>query len=58
VEIAEPGDPLGGQDLSNLVNRLTRNHTNGIQLEQSVRARDQKWSEIAEAVASVYRARF
>jgi hypothetical protein len=47
-----------GQDLNNLVNRLTRNHTNGIQLEQSVRSRDQKWSEIADPVASVYRVWF
>jgi phage replication-related protein YjqB (UPF0714/DUF867 family) len=58
VEIADASDPLGGFDLNNLVNRLTRSGTNGIQLEQSIRAREQKRDEIADAVASVYRTRF
>jgi phage replication-related protein YjqB (UPF0714/DUF867 family) len=55
VRIAEAGDPLGGSEPTNLVNRLTRNGHNGIQIEQSLQARTGHWSEIATAVAIALR---
>jgi phage replication-related protein YjqB (UPF0714/DUF867 family) len=63
VEIAPAGDPLGGTEEANIVNRLTRNRHNGIQIEQQRRARSgiipgsnkPTWQAIAEAVADVYR---
>jgi hypothetical protein len=40
--------------LKNIVNRLTTNGANGIQIEQSARARSIRWQDIADAVADVY----
>ena len=56
MRIAGSGDSLGGSSLDNIVNRLTANKRNGIQIEQSLRARTEKWLQIATAVATVYRA--
>jgi phage replication-related protein YjqB (UPF0714/DUF867 family) len=63
VKIAGPGDPLGGADDDNIVNRLTADKHNGIQIEQRPRARAgtipgsnrPRWEAIAAAVADVYR---
>jgi phage replication-related protein YjqB (UPF0714/DUF867 family) len=55
VRLAGSGDPLGGASRANIVNRLTANRRNGIQIEQSFEARTGKWSEIATAVADTYR---
>jgi phage replication-related protein YjqB (UPF0714/DUF867 family) len=63
VEIAGPGDPLGGDEERNLVNRLTADRRSGIQIEQQPLARDgtipgstlPRWQAIAAAVADVYR---
>ncbi len=57
VRIAGPSDPLDGDSPSNIVNRLTAGGTNGIQLEQSRRARNGFWQAIADAVVSVYDAK-
>jgi phage replication-related protein YjqB (UPF0714/DUF867 family) len=56
VRIAKPTDEFGGDDRHNIVNRLTVDERNGIQIEQSLTARTGHWREIADAVASVYRA--
>ena len=63
VEIAAPDDPLGGADDANVVNRLTTNQHNGIQIEQQPSARagtipgtnTPRWEAVATAVADVYR---
>jgi phage replication-related protein YjqB (UPF0714/DUF867 family) len=63
VAIAGPGDPLGGDEDRNLVNRLTADRRHGIQVEQQPHARDgtipgstvPRWQAIAAAVADVYR---
>jgi len=63
VEIAEVGDPLGGSEDANIVNRLTSGGRNGIQIEQQPAARTgtiptsgrPTWQAIAAAVADVYR---
>jgi phage replication-related protein YjqB (UPF0714/DUF867 family) len=63
VAIAGPGDPLGGDEERNLVNRLTADRRHGIQIEQQPLARDgtipgstlPRWQAIAAAVADVYR---
>jgi phage replication-related protein YjqB (UPF0714/DUF867 family) len=63
VEIAGPGDPLGGADDANIVNRLTVDKHNGIQIEQQPHARAgtvpgsnrPRWEAVAAAVADVYR---
>jgi phage replication-related protein YjqB (UPF0714/DUF867 family) len=63
VEIASIGDPLDGADEANIVNRLTTDQHNGIQIEQQPQARsgtipgsDQpRWEAVAAAVADVYR---
>ena len=55
VRIATGTDGLDGDSPNNIVNRITRCGTHGIQIEQSLRARTERWAEIAEAVASVYR---
>ncbi len=63
VEIAGPGDPLGGADKDNIVNRLTADEHNGVQIEQQPHARAgtvpgsnrPRWEAIAAAVADVYR---
>ena len=63
VEIANIGDPLDGADEANIVNRLTTDLHNGIQIEQQPQARSgtipgsdlPRWEAIAAAVADVYR---
>ena len=63
VEIVGTGDPLGGAEEANIVNRLTTDKHNGIQIEQQPHARSgtipgsnlPRWQAIAAAVADVYR---
>jgi phage replication-related protein YjqB (UPF0714/DUF867 family) len=63
VEIAAADDPLGGADDANLVNRLTLDKHNGIQVEQQPSARSgvipgtntPRWEAVASAIADVYR---
>jgi phage replication-related protein YjqB (UPF0714/DUF867 family) len=57
VRIAQPGDDLGGRSSHNIVNRLTAGEVGGIQIEQSLSAREGHWQAIADAVASVYRSK-
>lgn len=57
VRVAQPGDAFGGDSPDNIVNRITANRRNGIQIEQSLAARKQHALAIAEAVADVYRTR-
>ena len=54
VHIASPDEKFGGDSLKNIVNRLTAGGANGIQIEQSPRARTNHWQDIADAVANVY----
>ena len=54
VRIATADDGFGGDDERNIVNRLTAGGTGGIQIEQSLEARQQHWEAIADAVADVY----
>jgi phage replication-related protein YjqB (UPF0714/DUF867 family) len=54
VHIASQDEKFGGDSLKNIVNRLTTNGANGIQIEQSARARSIRWQDIADAVADVY----
>jgi phage replication-related protein YjqB (UPF0714/DUF867 family) len=54
VRVAGPDDVFNGDDPSNLVNRLTIGGRNGVQIEQSLSARDSQGDKIAEAVAEVY----
>ena len=55
VHIASPDEKFGGDSLKNIVNRLTAGGANGIQIEQSRRARARHWGDIADAVANVYK---
>jgi phage replication-related protein YjqB (UPF0714/DUF867 family) len=63
VELAGLDDPLGGDEEANLVNRLTKDRRNGIQIEQQPSARTgtlpgsntPRWQAVATAVADVYR---
>jgi phage replication-related protein YjqB (UPF0714/DUF867 family) len=55
VRIAEPSEQYDGDNPRNIVNRLTACGTNGVQIEQSIEARERFWEVIADAVASVYR---
>jgi phage replication-related protein YjqB (UPF0714/DUF867 family) len=57
ARIATADDAFGGDRPQNIVNRLTVSGANGIQIEQSVRARSLRGQEIADAIASVYRSR-
>jgi phage replication-related protein YjqB (UPF0714/DUF867 family) len=57
VHIASPDEKFGGDSLKNIVNRLTAGGANGIQIEQSPRARSNHWQDIADAVADVYTAK-
>jgi phage replication-related protein YjqB (UPF0714/DUF867 family) len=52
VGIATAADNFNGDDPNNIVNRLANG--NGIQIEQSMAARDNYWQQIADAVACVY----
>ena len=53
VKIATAADNFNGDNCKNIVNRLA--HGNGIQIEQSLKARENYGQKIAEAVASVYK---
>jgi phage replication-related protein YjqB (UPF0714/DUF867 family) len=57
VRLAQPDDNLGGSSSRNIVNRLTAGGAGGIQIEQSLSAREGHGQTIADAVASVYRSR-
>ena len=57
VRIASPDEGFGGDSPRNIVNRLTANGANGIQIEQSLDARTNHWQDIADAVANVYAAK-
>jgi Poly-gamma-glutamate hydrolase len=57
VRIAAPGDPLGGAEARNIVNRITAGRRGGVQIEQGPLARDHYPLVIADAVAHAYRAR-
>jgi len=54
VRVASPSADNDGDSASNIVNRLTQCGSNGVQIEQSVEARNRFWKAIADAVASVY----
>jgi phage replication-related protein YjqB (UPF0714/DUF867 family) len=54
VVVAEDGDPFGGDEPRNVVNRITASGTNGVQIEQSRTARSDFWRPIAEAIADYY----
>jgi phage replication-related protein YjqB (UPF0714/DUF867 family) len=55
VRIANRSENYDGDSPSNIVNRLTAGGDHGVQIEQSLEARDLFWQAIADAVASVYR---
>lgn len=57
VRIAQPGDKYGGDSPENIVNWLTANKAGGIQIEQSLPAREGYGQAIADAVADVYRSK-
>jgi phage replication-related protein YjqB (UPF0714/DUF867 family) len=54
VRVATDKDHFGGDDPCNIVNRLTAGGEGGLQIEQSLKAREEHWCEIADAVAGVY----
>jgi len=53
IRVATPDEGFGGDDPHNIVNRLTSPNLGGIQIEQSLRARNDHWRDIADAVAVV-----
>jgi phage replication-related protein YjqB (UPF0714/DUF867 family) len=55
VRVATPDDHFGGDDPGNIVNRLTVGGAGGVQIEQSMPARRDYGTAIADAVAAVYR---
>jgi phage replication-related protein YjqB (UPF0714/DUF867 family) len=57
VNVADPGDDLGGSSPQNVVNWLTAGGKGGIQIEQSFSARERYWEAIADAVAGVFRSK-
>ena len=54
VRIPDQSENYDGDSVRNIVNRLTADGATGVQIEQSLGARDGFWQPIAEAVASVY----
>ncbi len=58
VRIADASEHYDGDNRKNIVNRLTAGGANGVQIEQSLEAREGFWKAIADAVASVYRRRW
>jgi phage replication-related protein YjqB (UPF0714/DUF867 family) len=54
VSIADVNDFYNGDHPANVANWLTTNGAGGFQLEQSNKARDKYWQQIADAVASVF----
>src|SRR5439155_16115046 len=57
ARVAQHVDVFAGDKLANIVNRVTANRRNGVQIEQSLPARQQHALAIADAVADVYCAR-
>ncbi|MPY87566.1 MAG: hypothetical protein GEU99_06570 [Luteitalea sp.] len=55
VRVARASEEYDGDNPRNIVNRISANGANGVQIEQSLEAREGFWQPIAEAVASVYR---
>ena len=55
VRIADPADQYDGDSPRNIVNRLTAGGANGVQIEQSLEAREGYAMAIADAVAYAYR---
>ena len=54
VRIAASSENYDGDSASNIVNRLTVGGANGVQIEQSLEAREDFGAAIADAVAAVY----
>jgi phage replication-related protein YjqB (UPF0714/DUF867 family) len=54
VRIATESEHYDGDSADNIVNRLTAGGANGVQIEQSIEAREGFWKAIAHAVADVY----
>jgi len=54
ARVAGEDEHYGGDDPNNVVNRLTAGGANGIQIEQSLPARQAHWRAVADAVADVY----
>jgi phage replication-related protein YjqB (UPF0714/DUF867 family) len=54
VRIAEPFEHYEGDSASNVVNWLSASGSDGVQIEQSLEAREGFWLPIADAVALVY----
>lgn len=56
VRVADPSEDNDGDSPDNIVNRLTASGTYGVQIEQSLEARECHGMAIADVVAGVYRA--
>jgi len=54
VRIADSSEHYDGDSPANIVNRLSACGANGVQIEQSLEARNLHWHSIANAVARVY----
>ena len=54
VRIADSSEHYDGDSPANIVNRLSACGANGVQIEQSLEARNLHWQSIADAVARVY----
>ena len=54
VHITKPNEHFGGDDERNIVNRLTADGANGVQIEQKNGPREKYSGQIADAVANVY----
>ena len=54
MRIATASENYDGDSPDNIVNRLTAGGTHGVQIEQSIEAREGFWKAIAHAVADVY----
>jgi len=54
VRVATASEHYDGDSADNIVNRLTAGGANGVQIEQSLEAREGFWKAIALAVAGVY----
>jgi phage replication-related protein YjqB (UPF0714/DUF867 family) len=57
VHITTPRDKYGGDDERNIVNRLTADGKNGVQIEQKPKPREKYWRQIANAIADVYKSK-
>ena len=54
VTIASKDNDKGGYALTNVANWVTVGGSGGIQIEQSLKVRENYWKDVAEAVADVY----